>query len=229
MIQLIDVLRGQAKPFGPGGLPSAIAKEGVPGRVAVGRLGITDDRHADQLHHGGPERALHHYAFDHYAEWRAEYPRQCTLFERPGFFGENLATLGMTEATVCVGDLYRIGTVLVQVSQPRQPCWKLAHRARVPELARRVQESGRAGWFYRVVEEGFLAEGAEVRLVERPRPEWTLARVLALLFSTPLARDGLATMASLAELSPGMRDLAARRLSSGAVESWERRLTIPCP
>lgn len=227
MIQLDAVLFGREESFGPGGQPSAIRKRLAVGPVAVTAQGLEGDCHGDRVHHGGPERAVHHYAFDHYTAWQAAYPKRSELFALPGFFGENLSTRGMTEATVCVGDIYRVGGVLLQVSEPRQPCWKLAHRADIDELALEVQKTSRTGWFYRVLEEGSIREGDGMLLADRPHPDWSLARILAALFLTPLEPSELSGVAQLPALSPGMRELAARRLSSGQVESWQRRLTIP--
>ena len=218
---------GSADAFGPNGEPSAIRKRRVAGPVRVGAEGPAGDAHGDTVHHGGAEKAVHHYPFEHYRLWRTELPNAASHFEQPPFFGENISTTGLTEENVCVGDFFRAGTVLLQVSEVRQPCWKLAHRSGVPELARRVQETGRTGWFYRVVETGTIETGAIMELVDRPQPEWPLSRILRTLYRTPLDRGELEGMASLPELTAGQRGLAQRRLETGAVEPWERRLTIP--
>jgi MOSC domain-containing protein YiiM len=221
------VCTGRIEPFGPDGQPSAIRKSPVNGSVAVDANGLAGDEHGDPQHHGGLNKALHHYAFDHYELWRSELPEAESHFEHPAFFGENLSTTGMTESTVCVGDVYRAGTALLQVTEVRQPCWKLAHRSGIPELPLRVQQTGRTGWHYRVLEPGVIASGDTMTLEDRPRPEWTLARLLALLSSTPLDRDELRKMAALTELAAGQRAIAEKRLSTGRVEPWVRRLTVP--
>ena len=103
--------------------PSAIAKTPVAGPVEIGFEGLLVDAQADRTVHGGAEKALHHYAADHYAAWIAEgYLPDGAV---PAAFGENLSTLGVTEEQVCIGDVFRLGTARVQVSQGRQPCWKL--------------------------------------------------------------------------------------------------------
>lgn len=225
---IIDqILVGEVEPFGPGDRESAIRKRPTAGRVRIERLGVTGDAHGDREHHGGVDAAVHHYAFDNYALWRAELPEQAGHFKSPGFFGENLTSIGITEADVCIGDTYRLGSVTLQLSQGRQPCWKLARRSGFPGFSRLVQETGRTGWFYRVIEAGSAEGGDELRLLDRPHPDWPLARLLALMYRTPLDRSALERMAVLPELSPGWREIASKRLETGKVEEWTRRLTIP--
>lgn len=224
-IPLDAVLVGRCAPLGPAGVPSGIAKQPVTHPVAVGPLGLDGDEQGDRRHHGGPEKAVHHYPGDHhYATWRRELPGPPPVLEAPGAFGENLATHGLTEATVCLGDLWRAGTALLQVSQARQPCWKLDHRFAVPGMARRVQASGRTGWYYRVVAPGRVGPGDTLALVERPLPDWPLTRLLRALYVDRLDRTALAEIAGLTLLAPSWRSLAARRLEHGRVEDWTARL-----
>ncbi|CAO4142427.1 MOSC domain-containing protein [Methylorubrum aminovorans] len=218
------VLTGRVAPLVGGKATSAIAKTSVEGPVAVGPLGLSGDAQADRRFHGGPDKAVHHYALDHAAAWRAELPGLPDLLERPGAFGENISTYGLTEHDVCVGDLWRVGSALLQVSQARQPCFKLNLRFGVPDMARRVQASGRTGWYYRVIEEGLVAAGEALDLVERPHPDWPLSRLLHHLYVDRLDAAALREIAGLAALAESWRSLAARRLASGAVEDWRRRL-----
>lgn len=221
------VLAGTIAPLGGRRVPSGIDKQPLTGRRAIGITGLAGDAQGDTKHHGGPEKALHHYAFDHYAPWKAEYPRLGSHLARPGAFGENISTLGLTEADVCIGDTYRLGTALVQVSQGRQPCWRLNERFDDPAMARLVQETGRTGWYYRVLEEGSVAVGDRIRLVERPLPDWPLTRVIDLLYRHTLDMTALAELAELPQLAISWRDLAGRRLKSRAVEGWSSRLETP--
>jgi MOSC domain-containing protein YiiM len=146
------------------------------------------------------------------------------VLDAPGAFGENLSTLGLTEADVCVGDVLRIGTATLQVSQARQPCWKLNHRFGRPDMARRVQSTGRTGWYYRVLEAGAAEAGDAVTLLERPCPDWPLARLLRVFYVDMLDRAALAGIAALEPLAASWRQLAQRRLETGQVEDWSRRL-----
>jgi MOSC domain-containing protein YiiM len=226
-IVIRTVLAGIVAPLGGRRVPSGIDKQPFAERRAVGITGLAGDAQGDTKHHGGPEKALHHYALDHYAPWRAEHPGLGALLARPGAFGENISTLGMTEADVCIGDIYRLGTALVQVSQGRQPCWRLNERFGNLAMARLVQETGRTGWYYRVLEEGSVAAGDVIRLAERPLPDWPLTRVIDLLYRHTLDTEALAELASLPQLAASWRDLAGRRLKSRAVENWENRLETP--
>jgi MOSC domain-containing protein YiiM len=217
------VLAGRIAALGTSGRSSAIDKRQVSGPWGIGVEGLTNDSQANRTHHGGPEKALHHYAFDHYPAWRAEIGAH-PLLEAPGAFGENLSTVGWTEETICIGDIVRFGSAILQVSQGRQPCLTLNLRFDLKDMAMRVQQSGRAGWYYRVLEPGIAKEGDILQLIERPCMDWTLARLNRLLYHDVNNRAALADMADIAELSQNWRDLARRRLISGKTESWTRRL-----
>jgi MOSC domain-containing protein YiiM len=221
------LLVGVPQAFGPGGRKSAIRKQPVIGSVDIGPRGLAGDTQADKQHHGGLDQAVHHYPYDHYARWRREYPEALEELSEPGFFGENISTFGMTEEDVCVGDRYRLGAAVLEVSQGREPCWKLAHRIGRPDFARRVQELGATGWFYRVLESGRAQVGDRLELFERPHPEWSIARLMEGYYLRPLDHDFLRGMTSLDPLSVGWREKAQKRLDTGTVETWSRRLTIP--
>ncbi len=221
---LLAVLTGKVAPFGPDGRTSAIHKTPVDGPRAVGPEGFLDDEQADQRVHGGPDKAIHHYPLDHHAAWRAELGEAAPWLGTPGAFGENLSTLGVTEADVCLGDHFRVGTTLLEVAQARQPCWKLNHRFAVPDMAKRVQNSARTGWYYRVIEGGSIGPGDRLTLLDRPCPDWPLARLLRVLYVNTLDRAALADMAALPALAQSWKTLAERRLARGAVEDWTGRL-----
>lgn len=183
------------------------------------------DEQGDLRVHGGIEKAVHHYPQEHYAAWRAELGAN-TLLDGPGAFGENLNTLGVTEATVCLGDQWRVGDVLLEVTQARQPCWKLNERFGLPDMARRVQHSHRTGWYYRVLEEGELWAGAELVLQARPYPEWNLARLLDLLYRPVLDCAQLRGALRL-PLPASWQRLLQHRVDHRAVEDWTPRLDGP--
>ncbi len=229
MPELLHVLSGRAVPFGPrNAFRSAITgKKPMSGPVFISREGIAGDEQGNSIHHGGPDQALHQYPFEHYALWCRERPDLAAHFAAPGAFGENLSTLGMTEQTVCVGDVYRCGTARLQVTRTRHPCWRLNARFGDPRMARKVQECGRYGWYLRVVEEGSLAAGDRMMLEDRPRPAWPLARVIHALFGDPLNYPVLEEMAELTELAKSSRDYAVRRLQTRKLEDWTSRLETP--
>jgi MOSC domain-containing protein YiiM len=226
------VLTGKVAPLGDEGSnkTSAIAKTPVEGRVWLGETGLEGDQQAEIKVHGGPEKALHHYPFDHYASWRHEWqPGASGLarLDQPGAFGENVCTSGLTEADVCVGDVYRIGSAIVQVSQPRQPCWKLNLRFARADMSRAVQNSRRTGWYYRVLEAGDIGAGDTIERLARPHAQWSVERLLRVLYVDRNDRQALEGMVQLDTLSASWRKTATRRLESGEVESWSKRLDGP--
>ncbi len=213
------VLAGSAVDY-PRGERSAIDKRPVDGPVQVGPLGLAGDEQGDPVYHGGPAKAVHHYAWDHYAWWRAELGALPVL-DAPGAFGENISTTGITEDDVYIGDLIRIGSTMLRVSQGRRPCWKLGVRFGVPDMARRVLSTGRTGWYYAVVEPGLIRAGDEITVVDRPHPDWPMSRLLHLV----LHRGG--TVTELREavelpLPTSWRETLERRLRTGTQigEDW---------
>ena len=223
-VPLLSLRIGAVAPLGTRAAPSGIAKHAAAGPLALSPTGFAGDSQGDTVRHGGPEKAVHHYPFDHYAAWAGEIGPH-PLLAAPGAFGENLATRGLTEATVAIGDVFRLGTALLEVSQGRQPCWKLNERFGSPDMARRVQSTGRTGWYYRVLEPGTVATDDHLTLIERRAPDWTLLRLWLSFYIDPLNREELAGIAGLAPLAEGWRSHARRRLDSGRVEDWTKRLS----
>ncbi|KLD72480.1 MOSC domain-containing protein [Xanthomonas pisi] len=214
---------GVARDFTRPGSRSAIDKRAVDGSVAIGVEGLVGDEQGDRRVHGGPDKAIHHYPRDHYAAWRNEIGAHA-LLEAAGAFGENLSSIGLTEATVCLGDRFTLGTAVVEVSQLRQPCWKLSDRFGVRDMARRVQETGRTGWYYRVLQPGAVACGDTLALQERPHPQWSLSRLQQVLYAREVDVAAITAVLRL-PLVPSWQALFERRLQRSQVESWSRRLT----
>ncbi|HEX7303060.1 MOSC domain-containing protein [Lentzea sp.] len=153
-------------------VPTAIAKTPVLGRVDVGALGLAGDEQGDRDNHGGPDKAVLLYASEHYAAWADEVGELAT----PAF-GENLTTSGLLETDLVIGAVYAVGSALLQVSQPRRPCYKLAARHDVADLAVRTQRTGRTGVYLRVLKPGRLGAGDEIVLARRPLHGITAAEV----------------------------------------------------
>lgn len=219
------VLTGRAVDYTRPGSRSAIDKRAIEGPVRIGPEGLAGDEQGDRRVHGGPDKAIHHYPRDHYGNWRSEVGAHA-LLQAAGAFGENISTSGITEADVCLGDRLRLGSALVEVSQARQPCWKLSDRFGIADMARRVQDSGRSGWYYRVLETGTVQAGDTLVLVDRPHPHWPLPRLSELLYRRTLDRDELHGALAL-PLVPSWRKLFERRLQQGDTESWDSRLGGP--
>ena len=189
---------------------SAIVKSPVDESVTVSSTGLAGDSQADRQQHGGIDKAVLAYAAAHYPRWRSELP---TLGWAPGGFGENLTISGLDETSVCLGDQYRVGDVLLEVAQPRQPCWKLCRIWQQPDLAKRVVATGRSGWYLRVREAGTIEPGLMVELVDRPHPEWPVDRANRLMYGQLDDQQAVETLARLPLLSLSWReDLISRRM-----------------
>lgn len=181
----------------------------VAGPLWLGRINLEGDGQADLKNHGGADKALNLYPAEHYAPWREELGLPDL---NPGALGENFTTKGLTEEMVCIGDIYAVGGARIQISQPRQPCWKIDRRWGVEGFARRVQESGRTGWYFRVLQEGMVEAGLPLELLERPCPEWTVARANDVMHGRLTDHAALEELSRCPLLSQSWRDpLAARR------------------
>ena len=222
---LLAVLTGRAVPYARPETFSAIAKQPAGRAVRVGTLGIEGDEQGDRRVHGGPDKAIHHYPFEHYDWWSDELGGS-PLLHSPGAFGENFSSNGWTEDDVRLGDVVRAGCALLLVSLGRQPCWKLNDRFGRPQVARTMQHSGRTGWYYRVLEEGTVQAGDTLHIVDRPHAEWSVRRLAELLFNRTLERDQLQA-ASVLPLPPSWKKILDHRLATATVESWDRRLLGP--
>lgn len=221
---LDHLLLGEVEPLGHNGLMSGIAKQPVEHAAWLNSTGFDGDAQADRKRHGGPEKAVHHYPAEHYDLWRRELGEIAILGE-PGAFGENLSTHGLDETSLAVGDIFKLGGAIIEVSQGRQPCHKLNVRFGISDMAQRVQTTGRTGWYYRVLQEGLVTPDDSLDLIDRKAPEWTLHRLWRLLYVDRMNLPELEAMAALPHLAESWRGYARRRLESRQVEDWSKRLT----
>lgn len=184
---------------------TGIYKQPVAGPLFLGPEGLQGDRQADLRNHGGPERALNHYPAEHYALWARELAAQAGCFV-PGAVGENLSTRGMVEDTVHIGDVFRLGGAVIQVSQPRSPCFKLNHRFEIPDFSARAAAAGRVGWLYRVLAPGEVRAGEELVLLERPAPSVSVAEVWRTFLAKSARAEVFEALAALETLAPVYRE-----------------------
>jgi MOSC domain-containing protein YiiM len=180
-------------------------KESVAGVRQVTTLGIEGDGQADLVNHGGPDKAICVYPSEHYAGWAEVLGLTLPV----GAFGENFTTHGMTENEVCVGDVFQCGELTLQVTQPRQPCWKLARRWRIKDLAAQVEHTGHTGWYFRVLNAGPVQTEMVLSLVKRGATQWSIAAANEIMHHR---KDDTAAALSLAAC-PGLS------------ASWQRSLT----
>jgi MOSC domain-containing protein YiiM len=214
---------GHVALFGGGGRTSAIQKRVVDDVVFVDTLGVAGDEQADRKVHGGVDKAVHCYSYAHYSEWRADIGDSSRL-KAPPAFGENLSLDGIAEDGVYLSDRWRIGTAELEVSQGRQPCWKLNTHFCVADMASRVQRTGRTGWYLRVLRAGYIRAGDAVILTSRPHPGWSLAAIQQLIqerVTDPAVLEGVLAL----PLTSSWRRLFENRSRQQTVENWDARLT----
>ena len=177
--QVLSVNVGEPRRVMVGNIPviTAIFKSPVSGRVAIRGHNLTGDRQADLTVHGGPHKAVYLYPSEHYAYWADELPGKELPF---GIFGENLTTTGLTEEATRIGDRFRIGSAVLEVTQPRMPCYKLGIRFERTDMVKRFWQSGRSGIYFAVVKEGDVAAGDAIEQVRVGPENVTVADVVRL-------------------------------------------------
>jgi len=186
--QQVSVRRGRP-------VMSAIGKAPVEGRVRVEGVNVAGDDQGDRRVHGGPDKAVYAYASEDAAWWAAELDRDIA----PGMFGENLTTAGVDVSGAVVGERWRVGTVELEVCQPRIPCFKLGIRFGDPLMVRRFGEANRPGAYLRIVREGELRAGDAIEVVDRPAHGVTVALVSAAILLDDSLRARAATAPELAQ------------------------------
>ena len=187
---------------------TAFHKQPLTGPVRVGRLTVQGDGQADLRFHGGPDRPILAYCADHYDRWREELNEPAMPY---GGFGENFTITSLSEQEVCIGDQYSIGDLRVEVSQPRQPCSKLARRWNNNDLSGLVIQHNRGGWYFRVLQEAIVEAGMPVELLDRPYPKWTIARAMYVMYRGKKDAAANAELMSLPPLSADWRAIFEKR------------------
>ncbi|MDX5593268.1 MOSC domain-containing protein [Pseudovibrio sp. SPO723] len=221
--EIIGLYVGKAEKLWPEKAASAIRKIRQDGLLELNALGFLEDEQADLEVHGGPEKALHHYAAEHYARWAEEFPEHAALF-KPGAVGENISTTGLTESNLCLGDVFSLGSARVQICQGRQPCWKLVSHTGIASMAMRFQKTGFTGWYYRVLEGGSVRAGDTMSLLDRPHEDLVLADVIAARFNPRLDPALAQKLADTAVLSESWRKAFLKKSNAGFKEDTSKRL-----
>ncbi|WP_434637705.1 6-hydroxyaminopurine reductase [Klebsiella sp. I138] len=217
----LNVYIGRVRDY-PGSRPSAIHKIQVDGELTLGELGLEGDEQAEIKIHGGPDRALCHYPREHYADWIREFPEQADLFCSPAF-GENLSTEGLTEKNVCIGDIFRWDEALIQVTQPRSPCFKLNFHFGISDMAQRMQQNGKIGWLYRVIAGGHVSSDAPLERVSQVS-DVSVYEAGAIAWHMPFDDEQYHRLLSAAGLSVSWTRTMQKRRLSGQIEDNSRRL-----
>lgn len=217
----LEVFTGSVRDY-EGSRPSAIAKLQREGELVLTELGLTGDEQAEKKIHGGPERALCHYPREHYAEWARQFPEKAELFCAPAF-GENLSTEGLTEKNVYIGDIFRWGEALIQVTQPRSPCFKLNFHFGISDMSSQMQTCGKVGWLYRVVAPGNVSCEQPLELVSR-LSDVSVYDAAAIAWHLPFDDEQYHRLLSAAGLSTSWTRTIQKRRISGQIEDNSRRL-----
>jgi len=203
---------GSVAPLGPHGTLSAFRKHPVAYPVVAHELGLAGDAQADLKVHGGRDKAVYAYPLSRYAAWALEFPE---LSDRlvAGSMGENLPVEGVDENEIHIGDRVRVGGALLQVSQPRIPCFKLGLAFDRPQLIRAMIRNGYCGWYYRVVESGAIGAGDAHVVVERPNPEWTITRFAGIIAARAMGAEVLSEIVAMEGLAANWQTRALRQLA----------------
>ena len=209
--RVLSVNVGAPRDFVYGGRParSAIWKSPVAGRIAARGVNLDGDDQADRRAHGGPDKAIYAYAVEDVRFWERELGRALTH----GEFGENLTTEGVAVNDALVGERWGIGTAVLEVSEPRVPCWRLGVRMGDPTFPRRFTEALRPGTYLRIVVEGELGAGDEIRVLERPDHDVTIRDVFRIYTGD---RGEVERLVSVPRMSESWRRWARHVLEKGA-------------
>jgi len=217
----LQVFAGQIRDY-PHSRPSAIAKRQLEGELLLTPGGLAGDEQAEKGFHGGPDRALCHYPREHYRYWASCFPQLADFFAAAAF-GENLSSEGLTEQNVYMGDIFRWGETLIQVTQPRSPCFKLNDHTGISDMSERMQTSGYCGWLYRVIAGGSVAADAPLERVSQ-LSDVTVAEAIAIAFHMPFDDEAYRRLLSAPGLSASWSRTMQKRRISGKIEDNSRRL-----
>lgn len=208
-IESLSIGHGVVREYEGRQVETAIFKAPVEGSVLLTALGFEGDQQMDRVHHGGPEKAVLFYAQAHYPHWEAFLGRPVA----PAVTGENLTVSGMTEETVCIGDVYAVGEAVVQVAQPRVPCYKIGIRNGYPGMQNEVNRTGYSGWYVRVLTEGPVQAGDEIKLMRRLEQTMTVAAANRLMHHDKENLEGARQLLRIEGLAQVWQQVMQRRLN----------------
>jgi MOSC domain-containing protein YiiM len=188
---------------------TSIFKRPVAGRVRVSTLNVEGDQQSDLTVHGGIDKAVYAYPSEHFAFWRTEFPGMELDW---GVFGENFTIDGLLEETVHIGDRFRVGSAKFVVTQPRMPCFKLGIRFNRSDIVKRFLQSGRTGFYLAVLEEGEIAAGDSIEVLEGDEHNVSIADVVNLYREDEGNQDLLRRVSELPSLPNNWREYFRKRL-----------------
>ena len=186
---------------------TGICKHPVDGSVWVSQEGIDGDQQADRKNHGGIDKAVYVYAVENYLFWEESLGKILPY----GQFGENLAVTGLTDDKVHIGDIFSFGSVEVQVTQPRVPCYKLGMRMEDDEFVGKFHFSGRVGFYLRVLKEGFLNQGDKIELIHADGGQLNIQEAMLALNKNPRQQEIIKRALAISALSQAWRDSLTKK------------------
>lgn len=209
LAQIISFHVGKPKEvsYGSSNVLTAIFKEASAAVHRISRTGVEGDAQGDTIHHGGPDKAVCVYLQTSYSYWQ-----QLGRPLEAGAFGENMLINGLHEDEVNIGDVYRIGSLIVQVSQPRQPCFKLGIRNQWPELVQLSRESCYTGFYLRVLEEGTAGKGMELVPVSHAKHSMSILQANGIMYSKHSTLEQLQQLAAIPELAEAWKSSLHKKI-----------------
>lgn len=203
-MKLLSIQVGKAQNYLHNGeeWTSAFQKKPVSGTVFVNRLNVEGDEQYDKKHHGGKHRSVLMYCAEHYQTWKEELNKDLAF----GSFAENFTVSELNEQNVCIGDIYQIGDIRLQVSQPRVPCYKIYRTLGIDGITQKATKTMRTGWYLRVLEEGHVEAEMPITLLERLHPDWTIERIHDVMANRKDKPEEAAELAKITELNPEWRE-----------------------
>ena len=215
ILKALNTGSAQALEVGGREIQTGIFKQSVTTALELGVLGFASDVQINRKYHGGPDKAVCAYASEHSAFWSEVLGRELPA----GSFGENLTLSGLLEAEVHIGDVFRVGTARVQISQPRQPCATLAARFGIKDFVKRVVDSGMTGWYFRVLEPGTVRAGDPLEMLSRGEISVQTANLVMHYKKTP--REEIENLLAQSALSQAWRDQLENRLNAPSKQNKE--------
>ncbi|DAB27699.1 MAG: molybdenum cofactor biosysynthesis protein [Sulfurimonas sp. RIFOXYD12_FULL_33_39] len=205
--KVLSIQIGKVKSYE--GWESASVKESVSSAVFASKSGFIGDEVADKIHHGGTDKAIFANSYENYENWA----KFLDLKELPfGALAENLTISGLHESSVCLGDIHKIGSAVLQVSQPRKPCWKISKRWDNKKFTSEIYTSGLTGWYYRVLEEGDIKAGDEVEIIKHDEAKISILEANT-AFANPLEhRDILEKIVDISSIAESYKVSVLKRL-----------------
>jgi len=197
---------------------TGIFKTATDEALYLSYLNFEGDEQGDLVHHGGREKAVCVYPYEHYPFWEDELKRPLEY----GALGENLTIKGLLETDVCIGDVFELGKAIVQVSQPRQPCYKLTIRHGVPDMLLKVQQTGYTGFYFRVLAEGVVSKDDGLSLLHRHPKEITVSFANRIMHREKDNIEGIRQILEVEELSLNWKNTFLKRLAGTETDSRER-------